>query len=149
MLFAACTVYRITEWVRLEGTIVGSLVWSPSQGHPRAQGTRLHPGVSWISSMRETPQPLWAFFSSKIFHCVLPSFTLVYFLLKTLLEERKQSNLAWGIHLSCQDLESFFSKLHISLLQHWGFLLFLYVLCFQLTSGRIWGQIQNFKCSSN
>lgn len=91
MLFAACTIYRITEWVRLEGTTVGPLVQSPNQGHPRVHDMRLHPGGSWISSVKETPQPLWAIFSSEIFHCVLLSFTLIYFLLKTLWEERKQS----------------------------------------------------------
>lgn len=58
MLFAACTVYRITGQVRLEGTTVGPVVQSPSRGHPRAHGMGFHPGGSWMSSARESPQPL-------------------------------------------------------------------------------------------
>lgn len=30
------------------------------QGNPRANGTGLNPGTSWISPVRETPQSLWA-----------------------------------------------------------------------------------------
>lgn len=85
MLFAACTIYKITEWVRLEGITLGPLVQSPSQGHPR--------GLRWFLDISSTgiSQPLWAIFSSEIFRYVLPSFILIYFLLKTLWEEKKQN----------------------------------------------------------
>ena len=65
VFFFFLELHRITEWSGLEGTSVGHPVQLPVEaGSPRAGGTGPHPGGSWVSPEKETPQPPWAACSS-------------------------------------------------------------------------------------